>query len=70
MDEASILATRLVKKLSSAEMVERYRLNSSANVARVKDALQKKEVITFDSEDNARIIDPLFAYWLRNYYFV
>ena len=59
-----------VQKLSSAEMVERYRLNSSANVARVKDALQKKEVITFDSEDNARIIDPLFAYWLRNYYFV
>ena len=55
---------------SSAEMVERYRLNSSANVARVKDALQKKEVITFDNEDNARIIDPLFAYWLRNYYFV
>lgn len=59
-----------VQKLSSAEMVERYRLNSSANVARVKDALQKKEVITLDGEDNARIIDPLFAYWLRNYYFV
>ena len=58
-----------VQKLSSAEMMERYRLNSSANVFRVKDALQKKEVITFDSEENARIIDPLFAWWLRNYYF-
>ena len=58
-----------VRKLSSAEMMERYRLNSSANVFRVKDALQKKEVITFDAEENARIIDPLFEYWLRNYYF-
>lgn len=59
-----------VQKLSSAEMMERYRLNSSANVFRVKDALQKKEVITFDGEENARIIDPLFAWWLRHYYFV
>ena len=59
-----------VQKLSSAEMMERYRLNSSANVFRVKDALQKKEVITFDAEENARIIDPLFEYWLRHYYFV
>lgn len=58
-----------VQKFSSAEMMERYRLNSSAGVVRIKEALQKKEVITFDGEDNARIIDPLFAWWLRNYYF-
>lgn len=58
-----------VQKLSSAEIMERYHLNSSAGVFRVKDALQKKEVITFDGEENARIIDPLFAYWLRHYYF-
>lgn len=58
-----------VQKLSSAEMMDRYRLNSSANVFRVKDALQKKEVISFDGEENARIIDPLFAWWLRYYYF-
>lgn len=57
------------RKFSSAESMERYRLNSSAGVARVKEALRKKEVITFDSEDNARIIDPLFEYWLKNYYF-
>ena len=59
-----------VRKFTSSEMMERYRLNSSAGVARVKEALQKKEVITFDADDNARIIDPLFEYWLRNYYFV
>lgn len=57
------------RKFSSAETMERYRLNSSAGVARIKEALRKKEVITFDSEDNARIIDPLFDYWLRNHYF-
>ncbi|MCR5709440.1 MAG: ATP-binding protein [Bacteroidales bacterium] len=59
-----------VQKFTSAEIMERYRLNSSAGVSRVKDALQKKEVITFDGEDNARIIDPLFAWWLKNHYFV
>lgn len=59
-----------VRKFTSSEMMERYRLNSSAGVARVKDALQKKEVITVDAEEGARIIDPLFEYWLRNYYFI
>lgn len=59
-----------VRKCSSSETLERYHLNSSAGVARVKEALQKKEVITVDAEDGARIIDPLFEYWLRNYYFI
>lgn len=59
-----------VRKFTSSEMMERYRLNSSANVTRVKEALQKKEVITFDAEEAARFIDPLFEYWLRNYYFL
>ena len=59
-----------VRKFTSSEMMERYRLNSSAGVARVKEALQKKEVITVDAEEGARIIDPLFEYWLRNYYFI
>ena len=59
-----------VRKFTSAETLETYRLNSSAGVVRSRDALQKKEVLTFDREDNALIIDPLFEYWLRNYYFV
>ena len=58
-----------VQKFSSSEIMEKYRLNSSANVFRLKDALQKKEVITFTSEDDAIVIDPLFEYWLRNCYF-
>lgn len=59
-----------VNKFTSSEMMERYHLNSSAGVARVKEALQRKEVITFDAEDNARLIDPLYEYWLRYYYFL
>ncbi|MBP9992990.1 MAG: ATPase, partial [Bacteroidales bacterium] len=58
-----------VSRFSSAEIIERYNLNSSANVFRIKEALVKKEVITFDDEEKAHIQDPLFEYWLRNYYF-
>ena len=58
-----------VKKFSSAEIMDAYKLNSSANVFRIKDALKKKEVITFNSDDTPKIQDPLFEYWLRHYYF-
>jgi len=59
-----------VRRFSSAEVMERYRLNSSAGVARSREALQKRELVTFDTDDNPRLTDPLFEYWLRNYYFV
>lgn len=56
-------------RFSSSEVVKKYALNSSANVKRVKDALMKKEIVTFDSSDNPTILDPLFEYWVRKYYF-
>ena len=56
-------------RFSSAEVIRRYELNSSANVRRLKDALCKKEIITFDSEDNPQLLDPLFEYWVTKYYF-
>ena len=56
-------------KFSTAEVVSKYGLNSSANVKRVKDALVKKEVLTFDEYDQPHILDPLFEYWVRKYYF-
>ena len=59
-----------IRRFSSAETMERYRLNSSAGVARSREALAKRELVVFDEEDNARLTDPLFEYWLRNYYFV
>ncbi len=58
-----------VVKFSSSEVIEKYRLNSSANVRRVKDALKKKEVLTFNEKDEPVIFDPLFEYWVRNFYF-
>ena len=56
-------------KFSSADVVRRYNLNSSANVKRLKDALIKKEIVTFDDEDIPHIIDPLFEYWVKKRYF-
>lgn len=58
-----------VEKFSSAEIIESYHLNSSANVFRIKDALKKKEVLSFDKDDHAQFIDPLFEYWLKHIYF-
>lgn len=58
-----------VVKFSASDVIERYHLNSSANVRRVKDALKKKEVITFNEKDEPMVIDPLFEYWLRRTYF-
>lgn len=58
-----------VVKFSASDVIERYRLNSSANVRRVKDALRKKEIITFNEKDEPVVLDPLFEYWIRKYYF-
>ena len=56
-------------KFSSSEVIHKYGLNSSANVRRLKDALCKKEIVTFDEEDIPHFLDPLFEYWVTKYYF-
>ena len=57
-------------KFSTADVIRNYSLNSSANVRRLKDALMKKEILTFEGDDERPVIfDPLFEYWLKNYYF-
>ncbi len=58
-----------VVKFSASEVIEKYALNSSANVRRVKDALRKKEILTFNEKDEPVILDPLFEYWIGKYYF-
>lgn len=57
------------KKLSGADVIEKYKLNTSANVRRLKDALCKKEIITFNGEDEPVVLDPLFEYWVAHHYF-
>ena len=56
-------------RFSAASVIEKYRLNSSANVKRLKDALTKKEIVWFDEEDIPHIQDILFELWLRKEYF-
>jgi hypothetical protein len=56
-------------KFSASEIIRTYGLNSSANVKRLKDALMKKEIVTFNEKDEPVIIDPLFEYWVRKFYF-
>ena len=56
-------------KFSGSEVVRAYGLNSSANVKRVKDALIKKEILTFDENDKPLFLDPLFEWWVTKYYF-
>ena len=58
-----------VVRFSASDVIEKYGLNSSANVRRVKDALKKKEVITFNEKDEPVILDPLFEYWVSRHYF-
>ena len=57
------------KKFSSSEIIKQYGLNSSANVHRLKEALCKKEILTFNDEDEPSFIDPLFEYWVTRFFF-
>lgn len=56
-------------KFTSSEVIESYGLNSSANVRRLRDALCKKEVVFFNEGGKAQVLDPLFEYWARRFYF-
>lgn len=52
-------------RFSAADVIERYDLHSSANVKRVREALMKKEILTFTERDEPVVIDPLFEFWIR-----
>lgn len=55
--------------LTNADVIDDYGLNSSANVRRLKDALCKKEIIYFNDKNEPKLIDSLFEYWVRRYFF-
>lgn len=52
------------KEFSTQEVIQRYRLGSSANVATVKRALIKKELIETEQRE-VIISDPLLKVWLQ-----
>ena len=56
-------------RFSKAAIMKKYHLNSSANVNRLKEALRKKEIITFVNKNRIEFNDSLFKFWLREYFF-
>lgn len=56
------------KMFSSKKTIEKYKLGTSANVNRLKKALIDKEIID-DRGNEIEMLDPIFAIWLKKYYF-
>jgi len=50
------------------ENLQKYRLGTSANIIRIKDALQSKEIIDITAK-NIEVQDPIFKLWLKEEYF-
>lgn len=54
------------ESLASQEVIERYNLNTSSNVAAIKTALIKKELIDIEG-DRVVMTDPIMPHWMRQY---
>lgn len=51
-------------EINRKEIIEEFELGSSANIATIKKALQKKELIEIEGK-NISFSDPIFIHWLR-----
>jgi AAA+ ATPase superfamily predicted ATPase len=56
------------REISSKKNLQKYKLGTSANVVRIKEALLHKDIIDIQLGD-IQFIDPLFKSWLNRYYF-
>ncbi len=56
------------KNLSSKDKIAKYNLGSSANVQKIKKALENKEILDF-LEPRVSFNDPLYEQWLKLKYF-
>lgn len=56
-----------VEKISSAEVIKRYKLSTSAHVTRAKKSLEKKELID-TLYNKIEFIDPVFLLWFERYF--
>jgi hypothetical protein len=56
-----------VEQYTSIEVLSKYKLGTSANIKRIKEALIQKEIIDFDGKKPI-ITDPLFKAWLQKMY--
>ena len=57
-----------VEKFSSKETLEEYKIGTSANVLRVKNTLESKEIIDIQGS-NISLTDPIYKSWLTTSYF-
>ncbi len=57
-----------VQKFSSKDIMNDYKLGSSANVNRIKKALENKEIVDIQT-GNIMVLDPMYKSWLKTYYF-
>jgi hypothetical protein len=55
------------KKLTSQEVLKNYNLGTSANALKVKRSLHDKEILDIVGK-KISFNDPLYKYWLENYY--
>lgn len=55
-------------QLSSKSTINEFKLGSSANVLKIRNALIKREVIDIQLGDIS-FMDPLYKYWIKKYYF-
>jgi hypothetical protein len=58
-----------VEKFSSKNILDEYQLASSANVVRIKKALENKEIIDIMA-GNILVLDPMYKNWLVSRYFI
>ncbi len=58
-----------VKMFSSIETLRNYSLGTSANISRIKGALINKEIIDENTPGKIELLDPVYRYWLKEYYF-
>jgi uncharacterized protein len=58
-----------VAQLSSSETIAKYKLGTSANIPRIKTALENKELIDIIGKQ-INFNDPLFELWLKKKYFI
>ena len=57
-----------VKQLSSKSTINEYKLGTSANVTKIKKAMENKEIIDI-RKDYVAFLDPLYKYWLKKYFY-
>ncbi len=57
-----------IEQLSSQSSIQTYGLGTSANVVKTKKALINKEILDYRGKV-IYFLDPLFKYWLKNYFF-